>query len=447
MLKNKEYIVDKYNPILKKIKDINFAFFDFDGTLGESVGANTYIKRLIKDKKDLDNGHSYKFVIDNNKDYNSIIESNDILLINTLNNKDDLDKINITENEHIKLTTFLSKEQVKEQFNKIEQYVIENKPQITVINNKSIKKYFNSSDFNINLLANDDELKLDISSSNKMFIKKIAINNNRIQIITKIDKKDFKKEMINENIKIMTKKVASYDEIINNKELKWNTIEQFMTFDPVTYNNYKKKHLDLMPDYSDFASAEILRKTTRFFDNVKNEMLELYKNNYITSILTARSKTVGPDGDQETGKEMMIDFFNQNNIPVGHLKDKKIHIFFSSVFEIDRFKDKLLEVFSNIKLNKEDKQFYKKLKEDKVVLSKLAFLDNVLKYGRINELYFYEDNINMLKGAKLYVEKIYPETTLKLKLVFNKGDIIDFDKYLKNEKEKEKKLLSSEQKL
>ena len=184
----KKYVVDKYNPILKKIKDINFAFFDFDGTLGESVGANTYIKRLIKDKKDLDNGHSYKFVIDNNKDFNNIIESNDILLINTLNHKDDLINYNLNENEHIKLTTFLSKEQVKEHFYKIEQYVINNKPQITVINNKGIKKYFNSSDFNINLLAEDDELKLDVRSSNKDFIKKIATHDNRIQIITKVDK-------------------------------------------------------------------------------------------------------------------------------------------------------------------------------------------------------------------------------------------------------------------
>jgi len=417
--------VNKFNPLFSKMKKITFVAFDFDGTLGECVGANTYIKRLVKKKDEVELGHQYKIVINDNKILDDIKTCNNVDIIQEVK-IEDLEILSLEKNEHIKLTKWMDKEKVATSYERTLKNISGLEFQMCIVLPDGSKKYCTKESFNPETLNDGEVLKIDIRSKDLEELKEIIKKRDRIQKISEYTGKDIKEIPTGENIKIMTKKLATYEEIVAGN-VKFDTIEQYMKKDPVSYNHYIKHENDLKPDYSDFRNAEVLRDNTSIFEPVKQELLKHHQNGHITTILTARSKTVGPDGSTESGKKITMDFLNNQGIPIGDLLEGKIHFIFSSAFEIDTFKNITLnKLFENIVLNDEEKELLEKIKKEEVVLKKLVFLNNVFKYRRVEEFFFYEDNKNMLKGCDFFCEKIYPEIKTNLKLVVGDGKILDY---------------------
>lgn len=420
--------LDKYK-VLYKINNKVFAGFDFDGTLGITENANTYIKRLIKDKKKLiKDDNKLRIIIDDNRNIEDIKISETTLIIEKIENKNLLQDIKLENNEIIELTkkfkngedfaNFFFNNNIKEEFNL----------QITEIlnNEKKYLTYYKIDKDNINL---NSEYKIDYRFSNLNDLNDFYQETDEIKKIKKIkDFKDFDINYLNnKNIKITTKIVTTYEKIMNN-DIKYDTIEKIIKLTPVTYNQYKKMNQDLVPNYKDFRSAELLKNNTIIFDNVKKEIIKHFKKGHLTTIITARNKMKNNFGNGTTkeGKEIIKNYFNNIGLEIGHMNENKIHIFFNTKNTINS---------NNLNLDL-DYKISNKFLNKMVVIEKINLINNFLKEGKIKEFYFYEDNLDMLDGLKDFFKKNYSNIKNKLFYV-DKGKIINYDKFIKNKKFKE----------
>jgi len=90
---------------------------------------------------------------------------------------------------------------------------------------------------------------------------------------------------------------------------------------------------------------------------------------------------------------MIMKSLKKEDIEIGHIKDKKIHFFFSGYFDTE----------TNLNINH--------ISIQDVVKKKLLFINAILedKDNNVNKLVIYEDNVNMIKSINQFVKEFYPK--------------------------------------
>jgi len=404
---------NKYKEGLEKYNSSKLVIFDLDYTIGEQKNANIYIKEIIKNENDLksilnDNIKNQYFKMVNNIKKENLKYYDQAVLIKKIDDYNDMkENLPVNKNEYYIMKLEYNKDNL---FN-LKDIIKENNYnyQITLKNDKN-KEYCSLEELESKKLNNNDKIVLELYSKNKEKLNKIHFLYTYYLTpvfyhIKKMNIKEIDISNLNEDWKIKGEKYISEKEIQNIIKNNINifenvdTIERLKSFDSITYNKYKKKKNDLIPNYSDFRNGEKFINNLIIYPKIKNKLIEHYNKGNLTIILTAREK-FNIENNNKLAKEKIISFFNKNNIPLGNIKNKKIHLFFSGRFSINK----------NLNINE----------TNEIVLKKLSFIDYIINNKNIKKIIMYEDNENMLKTLKKFINKNYKNIEYEGYLIKNK---------------------------
>jgi len=436
-------ISDYYKKFSKSVNEqLNFTntlvIVDFDHTLGYQDNIYVYSKSILK-KDDssylrnlLEKNEivTLKEIVDYNKNYKNIINSDEIHLIQRLDTfKDELNFLD-NDNNYYKYTTEYTLEEflqdlplIKETLGKFENNYI-----LSDINNKN-KNYLSIEEI---IQKQSSNIRLDISCFSEEDIelfKSIKTPKTKTKVISIISPKNFKYNMLDKYTQILTKKNIDKSKLLlkldigDNIYKNINTIECIDKYDSVSFNSFKDNNRRLPSDYSDFRSAEKFTSNTKIIKPTKKAILNHYKNKDLIIIATARTKFTTFNKNKQKSdilsKQMVQNFLKKEGLPIGHINNNKIHFFFTGYFDISDVPQDKINLIDN-----------------EVVLKKIMFIDEFFKdkNNNIKKLVIYEDNENMIKNINIFMKEFYPEVKLDLILVKNKklNNYNSFQKKLKN---------------
>jgi len=421
MINIEKYYSNFKNDFNNYLEDNNLVIFDFDHTLGKQENTNIYIKYIIKEKDTtllkniLEENEivTFKKIVNNSKNIKDIKKSEEISLIDIKNNFiEDIDFLK-NENNYYKYITNFNLEEFLQILPNIKEALttFENNYTLSIINQNN-KEYLSIDEI---IKKQPTNIRLDISCFSKDDIelfKEIKTKNTYTKKITMIKPKDFKEEMINLN-KIETKEQIDIEKVFKILEIGENplkdcdTLELIVKYDSISFNNFKDGPNVLSADYSDFRSAKLFTENTKIFSDVKKRLIKHYNKGDCCLLLTARAKlsTFNNDKikDDILSKDMIMKSLKKEDIEIGHIKDKKIHFFFSGYFDTE----------TNLNINH--------ISIQDVVKKKLLFINAILedKDNNVNKLVIYEDNVNMIKSINQFVKEFYPKVKIDLFLVKN----------------------------
>lgn len=398
-------------------KEQTLNIFDLDHTLGKQDNTFIRIKKVSMDtttlRENLDSvvpTEYFQMVINDDNVLSSIQKSEEVYIINPINKplkkhfKHSADYIEIT--QHYTLDDIIENQiALKSILNQFESNYT-----FTIYDENNQKEYV-SIDTLLSLKPSNTNIKLDLKCYSQLeydLFKPFLNNTHTIHSVGIINGKNFNEDMKEEHTRLMTKKFISKDELLSMIEMGENIFEscdsvvQLDIYDSITYNYYEKKPTDILANYGDFRCATAFSKNTIFFEEVKKKLLEHYENGEICVIITARGKLKYDNGNDDIAKQMTIDMFNANGIPLGSLEDKKIHLFFSGYFDT----------------NVVDFSIKPEIQEQETVMKKLVFIHEILTNNpQISKVRMYEDNKFMINGLVDYMKENQEEKLVENHLI------------------------------